>query len=102
MQLIVDFDLVSSVEEKDSLGQVHTTPSYTSCVGVMKSVYEKEFFQASQNGIRPSFVIETFFSNYGGEKQIRYNDEVYTIYRTYRKGTDKIELYCEERVGNGK
>lgn len=101
MNQIIDFYWIGEVNSKDSTGQVVTTKTYDLCVGMLKSVYEKEFFQAAQAGIRPSFVIETFSMNYGGQKYIKFDDKEYSIYRTYKKGTDRIELYCQGRVGNG-
>lgn len=101
MYKIVDFYFVTETSQKDKTGQVITTKQHELCVGKMKSVYEKEFYEAAQAGIRPQFVIETPSSNYSGEKYITYEGKEYSIYRTYFVGTDKVELYCQERVGNG-
>lgn len=100
MYKIIDFYLVTETKTTDSMGQVISTKSNEICVGKLKSVYEKEFYQAAQVGIRPSFVIETPSSNYNGQALIKYEGKEYSVYRTYLVGTDKIELYCQEKVGD--
>lgn len=100
MNSIVEFEFISETKTKDSTGQPISVPNFVKCVGQKRSVYEKEFFQAAQNGLRPEFVIETSAFNYGGEAYILYEGNKYSIYRTFMKGTDRIELYCSERVGN--
>ena len=100
MNPIVDFQFISESKTKDSTGQVVSVKSYENCLGMKRSIYEREFHQASQSGIRPEFVIETSAFNYGGQALIQYNGNEYSIYRTFQKGTDRIELYCSERVGN--
>lgn len=100
MNNIVDFYLITEEKHSDSMGQTISTKSQVLCVGKMKSIYEREFYQASQVGIRPEFCIETPITNYNGETLIVYEGKEYSVYRTFRVGTDKIELYCQERVGN--
>ncbi len=41
-----------------------------------------------------------FNFDYLGEKIIEYNGVQYTIYRTYNRSVDEIELYVELRKGN--
>ena len=100
MNNIIDFYFVKEQKHTDSMGQTVSTKQYEICIGKMKSIFEREFYQASQVGIRPEFCIETPLVNYNGETLITYEGKEYSIYRTYRVGTDKIELYCQERVGN--
>jgi len=99
MEHIVDFYFVSETTSKDAHAQPVVVPSYILCVGKMRSVYQSEYFEAAQSGIRPTFTIETPAVNYHGEKLIKYDGNTYVIYRTYNVGTDKIELHCAERVG---
>lgn len=102
MNPIVKFQLISETASKDSTGQNITTPVESPCIGKLRSVYEREFFQAAEAGIRPDCVIETSAFNYHGERFVKINDDLLTVYRTFKKGTDKIELYIGERVGNAK
>lgn len=65
-----------------------------------RSVSQSEFFSAGQNGLKPQYVFDIRLSEYNKEKELVYNSKTYTVYRTFEKG-ENIELYCEERVGNG-
>lgn len=73
-----------------------------------ESVGQKEFFQASQAGLRVSFVLKTFEHNYKGEELLEYRGKQYRVYRSYTNNKqttleramrgEKIRLYCEERA----
>lgn len=100
MNPIVKFQLISETTSKDSTAQTISTQTSSDCIGKLRSIYEREFFQAAEAGIRPECVIETSAFNYHGERFVKVNDDLLTVYRTFKKGTDKIELYIGERVGN--
>lgn len=102
MNPIVKFKLVSETTSKDSTAQTVSTSTESDCIGKLRSIYEREFFQAAEAGIRPECVIETSAFNYHGERFVKVNKDLLTVYRTFKKGTDKIELYIGERVGNAK
>ena len=55
---------------------------------------------AGRNGLNPQFRFTMFSHDYNGEKIIKYNDRQYTIYRTYFRKVDEIELYTELKKGN--
>ena len=98
----VSFDLVSATITKDATGQsVPGKPKNTTCIGSLDSVYQNEFYQADQAGIRPQGVIKMNLADYSGEKYLSINGNKYSIYRTFEPGADWIELYYGERVGNG-
>lgn len=100
MNPIVKFQLISETTSKDSTAQTISTQTSSDCIGKLRSIYEREFFQAAEAGIRPECVIETSAFNYHGERFVKVNQDLLTVYRTFKKGTDKIELYIGERVGN--
>ena len=64
------------------------------------SVTSQEWFEGGRNGLNPQFRFSLFSADYEGEKIIEYNDVQYTVYRTYQRKTDAIELYVEKRKGN--
>lgn len=100
MNKIILFDLIKEMAIKDSTGQVKITKTYLVTLGKQKSVYQNEFYQAEQAGLRPQGIIEMCSFDYDGEKSLRIDNKEYVIYRTYEVGTDKIELYYSEKVGN--
>ena len=101
MNHIVKVSLIKEVTSKDVTGQTVTTKSYIDIIGKQSSIYEREFYKAEQIGLRPEGVIETSAFDYNGEKLILIDSKEYSIYRTFLKGTDRIELFYGERVGNG-
>lgn len=66
-----------------------------------KSMSRSEWYSAGQSGFKPEILLVTPYINYSGEETIRYNNKLYSIYRTYiRENSDNIELYLSEKVGN--
>lgn len=64
------------------------------------SITQSEFAAAGQKDIKParSFIVWAF--EYEGQTEVIHNKTRYTVYRTYQeKESDRIELYCEERLG---
>ena len=60
----------------------------------------QEWFDGGRNGLNPQYRFTMFQFDYTGEKIIEYNGKQYTIYRTYNRSVDEIELYAELRKGN--
>ena len=102
MNRIVSAKLVSETVTQDSVGQNIKTQTFNEIIGKVYSVFQREFYQAEQYGLRPEGVIETCAFDYNGERILLLDEKEYSIYRTFLKGTDRIELYFGERVGNGK
>ena len=101
MNNIVDFYLLQDASYKDSTGQVHKgPPTQVLCIGKLGSVYQNEFFKAEQAGLRPQGTIEMSFFDYHKETELLLEGNTYSIYRTFKIGTDKIQLFFGERVGN--
>lgn len=70
-----------------------------------KSVTRSEFYNALRNDIAIKTILETRIEDFemsehivDGKKkyatQIRYNEEIYDIVRTFKKNKSKIELVC--------
>ena len=68
-----------------------------------RGVYQSEFYNASQLGLKPSLTL--FISNrddYEGERIVSYEGKEYSVIRTdWNAQRDGISLICEERVNNG-
>lgn len=100
MNQIVDFSLLSEIISKDAMGQTVRTPKERELIGTQKSVYQNEYYKAEQAGLRPQGIIEISSFDYEGESKLKLGKDTFTIYRTFKVGTDRIELYYGERVGN--
>ena len=88
-------------EVKDELNQVTEIEEYKRMAFCeKKSTPQTEFFEAGRNGIKANCVLIPNTLDYNGESKVRYKDKVYSVYRTYERADDCIELYCEVRSGD--
>lgn len=95
---ILSFPVVTITE--DELGQKHMTEDYSRMVFCNeKSIAQAEFFTAGQAGIKAAKKLIVHVGDYKEETKLMYKDKVYNIYRTYTTDDEKIELYCEVKVG---
>lgn len=96
---VLFFPVVTEV--RDELNQVEEIEEYKRMAFCeKKSVPQSEFFEAGRSGIKASCVLIPNTLDYNGESKVRYKDKVYTVYRTYERADDRIELYCEVRAGD--
>lgn len=65
-----------------------------------KSIKASEFYQAQAVGMKPEVSIELMLVDYSKEKYIKYDDEEYTVLRTYKTSSEKIELTLIRGVNN--
>ncbi len=85
---------------KDDYGVLHKTPTKRKVYVDVVSVNASEFFDGGRNGLKPALRFSIFEYDYNKENIIEYKDEQYTIYRTYLREYDQIELYAELKKGN--
>ncbi|HDR7363142.1 TPA: phage head closure protein [Bacillus toyonensis] len=98
MNDILVFPVVTTT--KDELGQVEVSEDFTRQVFCeKKSVSQNEFFQAGQNGFKPKCVLIVYTLDYQEEQKVKYREKEHSIYRTYERDDEKIELYCEVKTG---
>ncbi len=68
-----------------------------------RSVYQQEFYNAAQLGMRPSLVL--IISNrmdYSGEKLVEYQGNTYDVIRAdWKNGRDSLSLTLAERISHG-
>lgn len=76
------------------------TASYHEVYCRVKSISRQEFFQAGEAGLTPTFLFEIHPRDYEGEDTATYRGETYSIYRTYEKSADVMELYVQREAGN--
>ena len=68
-----------------------------------RSVYQSEFYNAAQFGLRPSLTLYlTNREDYSGQKVLSYEGKEYSVIRVdWQAQRDGISLICEEREING-
>lgn len=64
------------------------------------SVNLTEWTEGGRIGLNPEYRFTLFAPEYRGEKELVYNDIVYTIYRTYNARNNRLEAYAERKQGN--
>ncbi len=95
--------LITESKVKNSLGVYETALIYKQVFCNVSSVTMSEFFEGGRSGLTPVYRMSMFGGDYSGEKMLEYEGRTYSIYRTYKKTVDTIELYVEEKGGtNGK
>lgn len=92
--------LVTESFTKDSFGIYGKTMQKRKVYVDVSSVNANEWFEGGRNGLNPEYRFRMFSHDYQGEQIIEYNSVQYTIYRTYLRKKDEIELYCEKKKGN--
>ncbi|PFW87244.1 phage head-tail adapter protein [Bacillus pseudomycoides] len=98
MNDILLFPVVTTIE--DELGQKEEIETFSRQVFcAKKSIPQSEFFQAGQSGIKPACVLIVYTVSYQEERKVQYREKEYSIYRTYERNDEKIELYCEVKAG---
>jgi len=94
-------NLVVETWERDDYGVNQKTETLRQVYANVQSVNRTEFFEGGRNGLNPEYVMTVFFADYQGEKVLEFQGVRYTIYRTYQRRNDELELYVERREGNG-
>lgn len=61
------------------------------------SIYEKEFYDAMQAGIKAQYKVVVFAYDYDDEKTVELEGKEYSVYRRYYIG-DNVELYLRTDV----
>lgn len=92
--------LVSQSYTQNDYGVYERTESKKKVYVDVSSVNQNEWFEGGRNGLNPQYRFTMFAYDYSDEEIIEYNDVQYTIYRTYLRKGDLIELYTEKRKGN--
>lgn len=84
--------LRSYTESTDDYGITKRTATDRQVFAQLKSIGQSEFYQAAADGLKPQlkFVLADYY-DYNNEKEVVYNNKVYSVLRTYRD-QHKIEI----------
>ena len=92
--------LISETFSQNNYGVYERTTEKRRVFVDVSSVNSQEWFEGGRNGLNPQYRFTMFAHDYEGEQIIEYRDIQYTVYRTYLRKGDLIELYTEKRKGN--
>lgn len=68
----------------------------------IEDVYANEFYEANEQGYKPSLRLRISNLNYINEKELIYMNTIYSIIRTQEITADELILVCERKVKNVK
>lgn len=93
--------LLSKSLTSNSIGVQSETITQTE-VPIMKieDIYANEFYQANEQGFKPSLRIRISSLNYSNERELIYKGTTYTIIRTQEPLPDETILICQRKVKN--
>lgn len=91
--------LIELTRTQDEYGVWRESETSTDVFAQVLSVTQKEFYEGGRNGLNPELKFEVFYADYSDQPIIEYNDNRYSVYRTYLKKNDILELYVERKGG---
>lgn len=66
----------------------------------VEEIYANEFYEANQQGFKPSLRLRISALNYNNEKELIYMGVIYTIIRASEPYADEVVLVCERKIKN--
>jgi SPP1 family predicted phage head-tail adaptor len=97
----VSCKLISTSFTKNKIGVQTETIVKTDCPIIkVEDIYAKEFYEANEQGYKPSLRLRVSILNYENQRELIYMGKTYTIIRTQEVTADEIILVCERKVKN--
>lgn len=91
--------LLSITTEQDDYGVYRETETPRDVFCQVESATQREFYEGGRNGLNPEFKFTLFFGDYNEEQVVIYDGKPYSVYRTFRRKDDYVELYVERKGG---
>lgn len=66
----------------------------------VEDVYANEFYEANEQGFKPTLRLRISTLNYNGEPELIYMGTTYSVIRTQEPEADELILVCERKVKN--
>ena len=97
----IDCTLLSTIITQDSIGnEIETVKKSTIPIIKVEDVYANEFYEANQQGFKPSLRLKISALNYNDEEELIYMGKTYSIIRTQEPTADEVVLICERKIKN--
>lgn len=92
--------LIKETVTPDSVGNQIVTRTEKTVYATVLPISQNEFFQARTIGLNPRAKFEIVWAEYDEETLLRWNDQIYEIYRVYEREDEMIELYAQRKLGS--
>lgn len=66
----------------------------------VEDVYAKEFYEANEQGYKPSLRLRISALNYSNQEELIYMNTTYSIIRIQEITADELILVCERKIKN--
>lgn len=97
----VSCKLLSTQIVSNSIGvEIETTTEIEIPIIKVEDVYASEFYQANEQGFKPSLRLRVSNLNYEDQSELIYMGNTYNIIRTQEVTADELILVCERKVKN--
>ena len=93
--------LLSTQITQDSIGVEKEIIRKVLCPIIkVEDVYANEFYQANEQGFKPTLRLRISTLNYSGQRELIYMGITYSVIRTQEPEADELILVCERKVKN--
>lgn len=97
----VSCKLLSTQIIEDSIGvQKEQVKEIEIPVIKVEDIYANEFYEANEQGYKPSLRLRISILNYDNQSELIYMNNTYTIIRTQEITADELILVCERKLKN--
>lgn len=93
--------LLSTTIEQDDIGnEIEAVKKRLIPIIKVEDVYANEYYQANQQGFKPSLRLRISALNYNDEEELIYMKKVYSVIRVQEPTADEVVLICERKIKN--
>lgn len=98
----VSCKLISATYKSNDIGVQNPTETKEIEIPIIKveDVYASEYYEANQQGYKPTLRLRISALNYNNEKELIYMGVTYSIIRASEPYADEVVLVCERKVKN--
>ena len=99
----VSCTLLTTTTEQNSIGtEIEKIVKKPIPIIKVEDVYANEFYEANQQGFKPSLRLRISALNYNYEEELIYMNKEYSVIRTQEPTADEVILICERKIKNVK
>ena len=93
--------LLSTTIEQDEIGnEIEKKNKRIIPIIKVEDVYANEYYEANQQGYKPSLRLRISALNYKDEEELIYMNKEYSVIRSQEVTADELVLICERKIKN--
>lgn len=99
MRIPESAELITITYKDDDFGVPKKVETSRKVYGSFDSLSASEIFDGGRDGLNPELRFTMLELDYKDETILVRGNKRYAVYRTFRPGNGKVELYCERKGG---